>query len=129
MEQLLTYLLVAGLAFWAGMKLSGIWNQIVFRELLKDLGVTEQQMRKVVLDHGMTLKDPEDDPEESTLETIEVKLEQHQGQIYAFRTDNDQFLGQGKDREDLVDHLAKNLVNVRLIIREENGAKLMTQES
>jgi hypothetical protein len=39
--------------------------------------------------------------------------------------DDDQFLGQGKTREELIEHLKKNLSNVRVIVAEENGAKLI----
>jgi hypothetical protein len=56
---------------------------------------------------------------------MEIKLEQHQGVIYAYRIDDGQFLGQGVDRDELIESLKKNLANVRLIIAEEHGAKLI----
>jgi hypothetical protein len=105
------------------MKIAGIWNLIVYRELLKELGVSETQLIKVAAAYGAVPEEPGDG-----LETVEIKLEQYQGQIYAYRLDTDQFLGQGQDRDQLISHIAQNLVNVRLIIQEENGAGLIAQD-
>lgn len=122
MEYLITFIV----AFWLGSKLSTIWNRIVFREVLKDLGVTDRQIQKLAQDRGLDYTDPEEDVSaEPELASMEVKLEQHHDMIYAFRLDNDQFLGQGKDREQLIESLKKNLRDVRLIIAEEHGARLI----
>lgn len=120
MEYIITFIV----AFWLGSKLTSIWNRIVYRDLLRDLGVTEKQLRQTASDYGFKLDD-EEDPKIPTLTDLEIKLEQHHGIIYAFRLDNDQFLGQGKNREELIDSLKKNLTDVRVIIAEEHGAKLV----
>jgi hypothetical protein len=122
------YIILGIVAFYIGWKLSSIWSQITFSEILKDLKVSEDQLRKLAAEKGFVLDDEETDPEaEPVLEEIEVKIEQHHGQLYAFRADNDQFLGQGTTRDDLVKRLAESLNDVRLIIREENGATLLKQ--
>ncbi len=96
---------------WIGKTVTNALNQMAFGRILQELGVTEQQLRK--------LKDQvQEDPSEDDLEEIHIKLEQHQGQIYAFRVDNDGFLGQGTDRESLIHHLQQRMTNVRLIIDE-----------
>jgi division protein CdvB (Snf7/Vps24/ESCRT-III family) len=97
-----------------------LFMRTVFREILKDLGVTEQQMRDLAEDRGLELKRLTEE-----LPVVEVRLEQHDNQIYAFRKDNDVFLGQGTDREDLVKRLTENLSNVRVIISKEDGADLI----
>jgi hypothetical protein len=122
------YIIVGIVAFYIGWKLSSIWSQITFTEILKDLKISDQQLRQLANDKGFELDDEEIDPgDELTLEEIEVRIEQHQGQLYAFRIDTDQFLGQGTSREDLINRLAENLNDVRLVIREENGATLLKQ--
>ena len=96
-----------------------------FREILRDLGVTEQQLRRLAEKND--IKIPTENPRDSitgevTVTPIEIKIEEQQGMLYAYRLDNDQFLGQGTDREALIQRLTENLTNVRLIVAEEHGA-------
>jgi hypothetical protein len=122
MELILNYILVGGVAFFLGAKLASAWNRMVFRNLLEDLGVTDQQLMKVAEEQGHNVPDADAAPE---IEEIEIKIEQCQGQLYAFRLDNDHFLGQGPDRDSLLKRIAEDLSDVKLIIREENGAELL----
>ena len=99
-----------------------------FREILKDLGVTEQQLRRLAEKNDIPV--PTENPRDSitgevTVTPIEIKIEEQQGMLYAYRLDNDQFLGQGTDREALIERLTENLTNVRLIVAEEHGAALI----
>lgn len=99
-----------------------------FREILRDLGVTESQLRRLA--EKNSIKIPTENPRDAitgeiTVTPIEIRLEQHHGQIYAYRLDTDQFLGQGPDRDALIQRLTENLTNVRLIVAEENGADLL----
>ncbi len=98
-----------------------------FREILRDLGVTEQQLRKLARNNDIDLptENPRDSEGEPTLTPMEIKIEEVQGMLYAYRLDNNQFLGQGVDRDQLIDRLKENLTNVRLIIAKEDGADLL----
>jgi hypothetical protein len=124
METLLNFLIVAGFGWWAGSAWTAMILRSSFQKILRELGVTDQQLKKLAHDHGMDPKESVND--EPELASVEIKLEQHQGVIYAFRLDNDQFLGQGADREELIESLKKNLRDVRLIIAEEHGARLIS---
>jgi DNA-binding transcriptional MerR regulator len=135
MELILSYLLVAGLAFWLGLKLHTVWMHIVIEEILKDLGIRDSDIKQLIdryeqADHAELINrhDPKHtDESDDHLESIEIKIEQHGDQLYAFRLDTDQFLGQGVDRESLINRLSEKMVNVRLVISEENGADLIKQ--
>jgi hypothetical protein len=106
--------LVLGVAI--GWRLHAAFTRFTMLSIMKDMGITEQQIRAQMKKYELeTEKTPEDE-----LTTIEVTLEQHQGQIYAFRKDTDAFLGQGRDRDSLVDDLKSKMNNVRLIIVEGN---------
>ena len=109
-----------------GFRIAEALHQMAFRKIMQELGIKESQLRDLAKKNGLKLEDEQDskDPE---LEIIEVKLEQHQGQIYAFRVDNDQFLGQGQDRESLITALKQRLNNVKLVISEDHGANLIKQ--
>ena len=123
-----TALIVIG-AFWLGWKVSEALSHITFRSILKDLGITDQQMLDLARRKGMELEDPASAKSESELPVLEVKLEQHGSELFAFRKDNDQFLGQGPDRDALIKRLTENLTNVRVIIAKEDGADLLQKNN
>jgi hypothetical protein len=121
METAIIYLLVFALGWWAGSRLTASLNRIVFTTILKELGITEAQLRKLAKDNKI-IADPQDledaaDPEDD-LTTIDVRIEEHQGQIYAYRRDNNEFLAQGTTKDQLINHVKSRMDNVRLIITE-----------
>jgi hypothetical protein len=122
MENILYIILAAAIGFVVGAKVSHIWQQFVFTEILKDLGVTDQQLKNLIKDAAAT-----DDGDH--LERLEIRIDEHQGQLYAYTLDDNRFLGQGKDRDELIEHLKLNLTNVRLIIQEENGGTLLQKHN
>ena len=121
------------LGFALGWFFGSLWTTIrqaqAFKNILKDLGVTTEQL--------LALKDRMDreDEEESTPQqhsaaqpVVEVRLEQHNGQIYAYRKSTEEFLAQGENREELIERLTERFKRgdgARLIIREEDGADLV----
>lgn len=125
METILNLLIVAGLGWWAGSAWTAMVLRSGFQKILKELGVTDQQLKKLARDHGMGAGEARSSADEPQLAEIEIKLEQHQGVIYAYQIQDGKFLGQGVDRDELVESLKKNLANVRLIIAEEHGARLI----
>ncbi len=124
---LIAFIAGAFLGWWLGSKFTDFLHRNVMTELLKELNVTEAQLRKVAEKNGIKLPEPRVDSDEDELEEIHIKLEQHQGQIYAFRIDNDGFLGQGSDRESLFAALRSRMDNVRLIVDE--GSDLIKKPS
>lgn len=121
METVIIYVLVFALGWWAGSSLTAALNRIVFTQILQDLGITPRQLRDVAAQHKLTL-DPTDtaaaaDPEDD-LTTIDVRIEEHQGVIYAYRRDTGEFLAQGQTKTQLIDHVKSRMTDVRLIITE-----------
>jgi hypothetical protein len=126
MSLLETTILIA-LAFLAGWRINQAWMLISFRQILRDLGVPEDRLRQLAEDKGIDLarlpEIGEDDQEPQTV--VEIKLEQHQGLLLAFRKDNDQFLAQGTDRDTLIQRITENLTPCRVVIAKEDGADLI----
>lgn len=120
-EYSLLLALAFALGWWLATRVTTTLLHMTFMEILKDLGIKEDQLRDLARRNGLPLPLIPD----TELPILEVRLEQHQGVIYAFRKDNDAFLGQGADREDLVKRLTENLSNVRVIISKEDGADLI----
>jgi hypothetical protein len=101
-----------------------------FRQILQDLGVSNEQLRKLARDAGVDLSDVNPSTEPGVeLTPLEVTIEQHQGVLYAYRKDNQQFLGQGTDQSTLVDSIARRMDNVRLIIDTADGADLLRKNN
>jgi hypothetical protein len=94
------------------------------KRLLQDLGIKERDLRRFAEKQGITLPDtPQDAADELTV--VEITLEQQGNQIFAYRKDDSTFLGQGHDKESLIDAIAHRMKDVRLVIAEEDGAELL----
>ena len=101
-----------------------------FRQILQDLGVKNEQLRKLATDVGVELPAVNQNTADGdTLTPLEVTLEHDQGVIYAYRKDTKQFLGQGTDRQTLIDSIAKRMTDVRLIIDPQDGADLLQKNN
>lgn len=128
---MLEFILVLVLGIIIGFRVNSYINLMAMREMLKDLGVTNEDLTRLLKKQheklGLTME--EDTSSEPQLEVIEVRLEQHQGQLYAFRKDNDTFLGQGVDRDSLIDHISKSMKNVKLVISHDDGGELLQKNN
>lgn len=124
MTMMIEFLIMFALGWFLGSALTRAWLHITFREILRDLGVTEQQLQRLARKNNIPVpvENPRDESGEITLTPIEIKIEQVGDMLYAYRLDNGLFLGQGTDRESLLKRLTENLTNVRLIIAEDQGA-------
>jgi hypothetical protein len=118
-------IVLLALGFAIGYKVSEIIHLLSFRRIMRDLNISEQQLLKVARDQGITVQDDrsEEDRELGIRETIHIKIEQHGGQIYAYKSDTDEFLGQGTDPDDLVNGIARRFKGIRMIVDE--GADLL----
>jgi hypothetical protein len=125
-------LVVIAFAFgwYAGSKITEHLLALSFRQILTDLGVKNEQLRKLATDVGVELPAVNQNTADGdSLTPLEVTLEQHQGVIYAYRKDTKQFLGQGTDREGLIDSISKRMTDVRLIIDSADGADLLQKNN
>jgi hypothetical protein len=101
-----------------------------FRQILTDLGVKNEQLRKLATDVGVDVPAVnENTATGDPLTPLEVIIEQHQGVLYAYRKDTKQFLGQGTDRQGLIDSISKRMTDVRLIIDQADGADLLQKNN
>jgi hypothetical protein len=100
-----------------------------FRQLLRAMSISEQDLRQAMIkiqSDGWQL----DEDEGSTDPTIvEVKLEQVGTEIYAYRKDNHQFLGQGCNPQGLIERLNQNLTPCRVMVAQEDGADLLLKNN
>lgn len=117
-------LIIAFVIGWIlGWRINDALRTAAVKALLKELGVTDQDLRRAALKNGIILAEA---PESAADEVVvEVRLEQDGGQIYAYRKDDSTFLGQGHDKESLIAAIAHRMKDVRLVIAQEDGADLL----
>jgi len=105
---------------------------VSFKKILDDLGVTEQDLRKL---HNQLAKELGEEPDPSANAAnsaddkviIDIKVEEHQGQLFAFELDKELFIAQGKDGDELIQRiLDKYPTNVRVTCDRSNGGELIT---
>ena len=100
-----------------------------FRQLLRALKVTEQDLLRAMIkiqSHEWQLEDPEG-TKDSTV--VDVKLEQVGTAIYAYRKSDHQFLAQGTDADSLIARLNENLTPCRVVVAQEDGADLLQKNN
>jgi uncharacterized protein YneF (UPF0154 family) len=101
-ETVLVVVVLMMLGFILGAWVTSMFHRSIMREFLKELGYdTEEKLRelhdrlarKLTADNSAAL---------SGKPVIKIRLEQHQGILFAYREDDSTFLGQGLTREDLI---------------------------
>ena len=116
------------IAFALGCILGGIvgWrvcNQFhtsIMADVLKAAGVGEADLKRAI----NNLQAEEDKQEE--LPRVEVRIEEVNGGLYAYRIDTGEFLGQGTDQTTLIDRIKEvNKTNFILVVSQSNGADLL----
>ena len=130
MELLIAVLIAFAFGWYAGSWVTTHLLALSFRQILNDLGVKNSQLRQLAENVGLELPDVNENTATGvTLVPLEVTIEQHQGVLYAYRKDTKQFLGQGTDREGLIDSISKRMTDVRLIIDQQDGADLLQKNN
>lgn len=120
----LAVLFIAGFAL--GFKVSDIWHTRMIREILERAGLDDEKLHKVV--NSIRAELPEG--HEDGLPKVEVKIEQHGAQLYAYRVDNEEFLGQGSDRESLITAIQeKTKDNFIMVVRQDQGGDLLQKSN
>jgi uncharacterized protein YneF (UPF0154 family) len=85
-----------------GSWISHLFHRAIMREFLKELGYDTPEKLKQLHDQVAQKLINDDSAAVGGKPVIKVRLEQHQGIIFAYREDDSSFIGQGNTREDLV---------------------------
>ena len=122
----MTELIIVGLlGIFIGWRAASHVHLDGFRQLLKALKITEQDLLRAMIkiqSREWQLEDPEGTKDETI---VDVKLEQQGTEIYAYRKSDNQFLAQGSDAASLIERLNQNLTPCRVVVAQEDGADLL----
>ncbi len=130
---MLELIIVGFVSFYLGARLKGIFMIMTFQRLLRDLGISQKHLIDYARKHGIEV--PDDDPSDSSAAqhvttsgtATEIRIEQHQGQLFAWRTADNVFMAQGRDREDLFKSLEARFGSGRYVVSKEEGADLIRE--
>ena len=117
---LLAFILGCVLGAIVGWQVCNRFHTSMIADILKAAGVGEADLRKAI----KNLQIEEDQEEE--LPRVEVRIEEVDGSLYAYRIDTQEFLGQGTDQTTLIDRIKEvNKTNFILVVSQSNGADLL----
>jgi len=85
-----------------GSWISHLFHRAIMREFLKELGYDTEEKLKQLHDRLAEKLTADNSAALDGKPVIKIRLEQHQGIIFAYREDDQTFVGQGNTREDLV---------------------------
>ena len=102
METVIVTFMLIFFGFVLGTWISNAFHRAIMRELLKDMGYdSPEKLRSLHNKIAQRIADTAaEDP--SGKPVIKIRLEQHQGVLFAYREDDSTFIGQGLTKEDLI---------------------------
>ena len=96
-----------------------------FRQLLRALKVTEEDLLRAMIKVQSPGWQPEDLEGTKDETVVDVKLEQQGTEIFAYRKSDNQFLAQGSNADTLIERLNQNLTPCKVVVAQEDGADLL----
>lgn len=117
---LLAFLIGCLVGGFVGWRINDQLHTSLTTDLLKTVGVTEYDLRQAIT------KLQGDSSEDGELPKVEVRIEEVDGGLYAYRIDTQEFLGQGTDQTTLLDSIKElHKTNFILVVSQSNGADLL----
>ena len=115
----LAFLIGCLVGVFVGWKINDRFHISLTANLLKAVGVGEIQLRRAI-------ENLQSEVAEDELPRVEVRIEEVDGGLYAYRIDTQEFLGQGTDQTTLLDRIKEvNKTNFILVVSQSNGADLL----
>ena len=128
MELVFFFVVGAAIGFW----IAQYMYMGALQKILNELGITEDQLRKVADNMGIQVPSPDPQTIEVDGETfeytdyVEVRIEKLDDVYYAYDDNTNQFLVQDRDPKQLLDFLVSHFpANTRVNIDPANGGKYL----
>lgn len=118
-------MITVAVAFWAGWKIREAWMMLTMRQILKDLGITDEQLRDLARQQNIELPGIESE-EDSDTPVVDLKIEQHGDALYAYQTKDDQFIAQSNSADGLLERIIERFpAGTRVVFDRSNGGELI----
>lgn len=106
---------------YVGWKINDALFKYTFGKMLNDAGVTDAKLAKFIA-HWSPIVEQEAGVSQVPEDTVAIKVELHHGVLYAFRKDNDAFLGQGETKDELTEAIRRKMVSGQAVtVEDEDG--------
>jgi hypothetical protein len=115
------------LAFVIGWKLSEIVMTMSFKKILEELKVPDSALKDLARRNGIEI------PADTTAEKpkgpeINIRVEQIDGRLFAYELDQDSFVAQGDDADQLLSRIIERFpVGTKITVLKEHGGDLITK--
>jgi hypothetical protein len=129
-EVLILLVLAVSIGALIGWKASASFHQGIFADMLERLNVSEEQLKGMVKEMALEsgLKLTKEESEFIGDDQIHIRIEQDGAQLYAYRKDTSEFIGQGTDKDALLARLVDQFPKgARLIVDDADGAQLIKE--
>lgn len=130
--ELVTFLLGIFLGTIFGFRAAQRFYITAFRKLLEVLNVSRQDLIQAVKKTAgpellIQIEEIEaaQRSEPQAQQHIEIRVERVGEQLYAYRMDNDVFVGQGGTPDDLIARIAESYKNTKFTVPKDHGAEFM----
>ena len=100
-----------------------------FRQLLRALKITEEDLLRAMIKIQSREWQPDADEGAKDPAVVDVKLEQQGTEIFAYRKSDNQFLAQGSNADSLIERLNQNLTPCKVVVAKEDGADLLQKNN
>lgn len=111
---------------WLGWKLHSLWFKMIILPVLKDLGITYEDVVRTAKKNGVDVGAEHDKAVAEDYPILEVRVEKHKDTLYAFRRNDDIFLAQATNKEDLIERLRQQVKGtVKLQARIGEGGEYL----
>lgn len=119
---LFAFVIGAVLGAFAGYRVCDHIHKTIIPDLMHRVGVTPEKLEEVMKDLQKEITQ-EETP--TRLPEVDIKVEQHGEQLFVYRKDTMEFLGQGKNYQELLKILQSKFQNVKFSVSKEDGADLL----
>jgi hypothetical protein len=117
----LDLIIVFVLGCYIGWKVQEKLMFMTMMDMFRTASITDKDLGKFV-DHW---KKELDVKEEDLREVVDIRVEQHGVNLYAYRKDNQEFIAQGNSKESLMTRLGETMTGKKLLISESDGSELI----
>jgi len=117
---MIDFLIGISLGTIVGWKLCELFMLSAFTQLMRRLGIKDQQLRDL---HPDVFPEPAAEPPVEA-PRIQIQLECHEDTFYAYRSDTQQFLGQGRNQDELFKSIQQRFPTESFVIRSPDSELL-----
>ena len=122
---LLAFVLGCILGAIVGYQVADHLHKALIPDIFRRAGVTPEKLESVMKDLQKEIDTEQG--KASEFPNLEIKVEQHGDNMFAYRKDTGLFLAQGKTRDELIAMISEKVANVTLVITEADGAALIKE--